>query len=366
MPKTILSILGTRPQFVKAAAFSRALKDDAGERLREIIIHTGQHFDATMSEVFLNQLSIPKPACQLAPKPDVGRAQRMAYMTHELEGLIRKYQPDMVVITGDTDSAAAGAQAARAEGIILAHIESGLRVYDFFMPEEINRVLADSMSDLLFVSSKTAADNLSKEKVQGRIVHSGDIMLDTLYNYLPHIPPVTPLLKLMKLRSQKYFILTLHRAELVENSEMFARAIGILNRLSSKKFPVLFPVHPRTAAALQELPEADRKNLHCIAPVPYLDMLSLLGHAEMILTDSGGLQKEAYWLKTPCITVRKNTEWVETLISGWNILCDPAEDEFEQQLQQAIARPKPGKHDTGLYGTGSAGKKIVQAILQYL
>lgn len=363
-PRRLLTVLGARPQFVKAAAFSHALQAAGG--WQEIIVHTGQHFDRVLSGIFLNQLEIPAPAYQIIPLPGADRLTRLAHMTRELVRVMGLAKPELVIVTGDTDSTAAGALAARSLGLPLAHIEAGLRIHDAAMPEETNRVLADHLADLLLAPCANAARQLQREKVRGKIVVTGDLMLDTLLRSRPKVPPADRLLRRFGLRPGAYSVLTLHRAEILNHPAHLQRTIHDLDRISRVRHRIMLPAHPHTAQLLAGIPRRERRNLRVISALPYFDMLSLMQTAHSVLTDSGGLQKEAFWLGVPCVTLRSGTEWIETVALGWNTLCDPRQPDFEARLARLLPKLRRPPRISPVYGRGNAGHRTVAAIREFL
>ena len=314
----IVTIVGARPQFIKCAPVSRALRTEH----EEILVHTGQHYDANMSDVFFTELAIPAPDYNLG----IGsgpQGEQTGRMLAEIEIVLQKEQPDMVLVYGDTNSTLAGALAAVKLHIPVAHVEAGLRSFDRSMPEEINRIVTDHVSDLLFCPTQTAVDNLAAEGITKGVHLTGDVMVDALlYNMEIAEQSSTVLEDLdldLDLVKGEYYIATVHRASNTDTEENLKSIITAFGEIG---LPIVFPAHPRTVKYLKEYGLYDHlpENIRLTAPLPYLDMLHLMRHAKMILTDSGGVQKEAYILKVPCVTLRENTEWVETLEDGWNVL----------------------------------------------
>ena len=345
----ILTVLGARPQFVKAAALSKAL---AQAGIPERIIHTGQHYDKNMSDVFFEQLGIPGISRNL----NIGSGNHGAQtgkMLEEIEHEILSL-PDLsaVLVYGDTNSTVAGALAASKLHIPVIHVEAGLRSYNKKMPEEINRVLTDHVSHLLFCSSEVGVKNLSFEGISENVYNVGDIMLDSVNSFLPFAKPPQDE-QIQCIVNGGFHLMTIHRPANTNDQDKLQR---IINGIARTDASVLWPVHPRNQASLASLDIPD--NLRTCEPMPYFEMLYCLNACNKVFTDSGGLQKEAYWLKTPCITIRPETEWVETLHSNWNQLCDPTE--------QAIFECSNNHPDSNswkpLYGDGSASTKIVNKI----
>jgi UDP-GlcNAc3NAcA epimerase len=310
----IVSIVGARPQFIKCAPLSRELR----KVHQEILIHTGQHYDHDMSDIFFEELNIPKPDYNLGIGSD-NHGEQTGKMLTEIEKVILKEKPDLMLVYGDTNSTLSGALAAVKLHIKVAHVESGLRSFDRSMPEEINRVLTDHISDFLFCPTQTAVDNLSKEGITQGVHLVGDVMLDALSYNLKVAKKKSKIVEELGLEKKEYLVTTVHRPN---NTDSIDNMRSIIEALGDSGTPVVFPVHPRTEKVLQEYGLLERmpENVRLIKPLGYLDMLMLMVNARKILTDSGGIQKEAYKLGVPCITLRENTEWIETLEGGWNVL----------------------------------------------
>ena len=345
----VVSVVGARPQFVKAAVVSRALR----EHHVEVLVHTGQHYDDNMSRVFFEQLALPAPERHL----DVGsgtHGRQTGLMLERLEAVLLEERPDAVLVYGDTNSTLAGALAAAKLHMPVAHVEAGLRSFNRRMPEEVNRLVADHLSEWLLCPTETARRNLEREGIpRGLVV--GDVMLDLLLECVRRLPPADSALAALGLTPGGYYLATVHRAE---NTDDEARLRAIVAGLLSLDRRTVFPVHPRTRGALERLgllPESRRGRVQLIEPLGYLDMLQLQRNAAAIVTDSGGVQKEAYFLGVPCTTVRDETEWVETLEDGWNVLvgADPG------KLAAAAARPRPGVAPRSHFGTGDAARRII-------
>ena len=340
----IVTIVGARPQFIKAAPVSRELR----KKHTEVLVHTGQHYDDNMSAVFFEELDIPAPAFNLGVGSGAHGVQT-AMMLTKIEEVLLAEKPDGVLIYGDTNSTLAGALAASKLRIKIAHVEAGLRSFNRTMPEEINRVTADHLSDLLFCPSQTAVDNLKREGITRGVHLVGDVMADALAYASERSKSRSCILQAMGLKEKGFLLATVHRAENTDNPE---RLRSIAAAFAKIKEPVVFPVHPRTRKRLEDL---GIKNLKCIDPVGYLDMVRLEQAARMILTDSGGIQKEAYWLGTSCITLREETEWVETVTTGWNVLVGA---DTERILEQVRSFAPPAARPT-LYGDGHAAARCV-------
>jgi UDP-GlcNAc3NAcA epimerase len=349
----VLTVVGARPQFVKAAVVSRALLGFSG--IKEEILHTGQHFDANMSDIFFDEMGIPAPQHRF----DIGggtHGQNTGRMIEAIEGVLIETRPDLVMVYGDTDSTLAAAIAASKLGIRIAHVEAGLRSFNRAMPEEINRVLTDHVSDLLFVPSQVAVRNLADEGVVGdkvRVV--GDVMYDAVKLFTGIARKRSSILAQLGLSAGEFVLVTLHRKENTDHKE---RLSSILSGLSSSQGAVVLPLHPRTRRRISEFGISLPSNLKIIDPVGYLDMLLLEANASLIATDSGGVQKEAYFNGVPCITMRDETEWTELLDIGANRLVGANADAIS-----AAIRSKPGMPEvTDIYGCGDASAKIAQIL----
>jgi UDP-GlcNAc3NAcA epimerase len=358
----ILTIVGARPQFVKAAVVSHAFEKD--HDIRETMVHTGQHFDANMSEVFFDELGIPEPDINL----DIHgghHGEMTGRMLQHLEPVLLEAEPDFVLVYGDTNSTLAGALAASKLHIPIAHVEAGLRSFNRRMPEEINRVLTDHMSDLLFAPSAAAVRNLATEGVSGRMVHLvGDVMYDAALRFREHAIAHSGILARCNPDGDPYVLCTLHRAENTDNVERL-RNIFIVLEMLAKEIRVVVPLHPRTHAVLKRT----GLNLHSsfglaiIDPVGYLDMVCLESSAALIATDSGGVQKEAFFHKVPCVTFRDETEWTELIDAGWNRLVTPRDTgRLYAAMRDAIGTVGM---DINLYGTGDAAANIVAALKKH-
>jgi UDP-N-acetylglucosamine 2-epimerase len=345
--KTVLSVVGTRPQFVKVAPLSRRLRG----QFREVLVHTGQHYDRSLSDAFFAELGIPAPEVNLGVG-SLGHAEQTARMTDGIEAAIRRERPDVVVIVGDTNSTLAGALAAQAAGTPLAHVEAGLRCGDRGMPEEVNRIAADHLSDLRLCPTRGAVANLEAEGIDG--VFTGDVMLETCLAARERADGRRA--ARLGVEPGGYYLATIHRAE---NTEHSSRLLEILRALGRLDRPVVFPIHPRTATAMEwggvVLPE----NVRATEPLSHRETMGLLADAAKVLTDSGGLQKEAYFLGVPCVTIRDSTEWTETVEAGWNRLAVT-----EEEIVAAATAPPPegAGPDTSLFGDADAATRIVDEI----
>lgn len=347
------SIVGARPQFVKVAVVSRALR----QLHSEVIIHTGQHYDYNMSAQFFEELDIPIPDYDL----EIGSGPHGAQTGHMLaaiEQVLLKERFDAVIVYGDTNSTLAGALAAAKLHIPVAHVEAGLRNFDQAMPEEINRVLSDHLSCRLYCPTKTARRNLNKEGITQGVELVGDVMYDLLLQVQPGLAQRTErLLRSFHLAPQAYALVTVHRAANADNREAMRGIADGLNRL---KMPVIFPVHPRTRARLEHYHITWENHIQLIEPIGYLDMMALGRTAYRILTDSGGLQKEAFLLGVPCVTLREETEWVETVEAGWNVL---AGTQWEE-IVKAVGRPAPELPISNPFGEGDAAQRIARSLTE--
>ena len=350
---TILTVVGARPQFIKAAAVSRALRA-AG--LREFLVHTGQHYDANMSQVFFDELGIPQPDLNLG----VGsgpHGRQTGEMLIRLEEVMQAQRPDWVLVYGDTNSTLAAALAAVKLHIPVAHVEAGLRSFNRRMPEEHNRVLTDHCADLLFCPTQTAVDHLHREGVREGVLLVGDVMYDAVQAFAERARQRSRILHRLNLTPGSYLLATVHRPA---NTEDPARLRAILDAFADLDLPVIFPVHPRTRRKLAELGWEEAafaaQGVRMIEPVGYLDMLMLEQHARRILTDSGGIQKEAYFFAVPCITLRDETEWVETVEAGWNVIVGADGEKIRRYGRWFSPEGTPPP----IFGDGRAAEKIAR------
>ena len=347
----IVSVVGARPQFVKAAALSRTLR----ARHDEVLVHTGQHYDYTMSGVFFDGLHLPTPDVNLGVGSGPHGTQT-ARMLERIEAVLTEHRPDWLLVYGDTNSTVAGALAAAKMSTPIAHVEAGLRSFDRAMPEGINRVVTDHLSNLLLCPSETAAGNLAAEGITRNVHVVGDVMLYVLRAVQGTAMARAPqLLSTLGVSEEAYLVLTVHRSA---NTDGAAPLEAIFTALAELDEPVIFPVHPRTRRIMADLTCPPPSNVYPIDPLSYVDMLALVGRARLVLTDSGGLQKEAYWLGVPCLTLRDETEWVETMKAGWNTLvgADPARilDAVRTVTAPAVRPP--------LYGDGRAAARCVDLL----
>jgi UDP-GlcNAc3NAcA epimerase len=357
MMKKVLSVLGARPQFIKAAAVSRAINKADG--INEKIIHTGQHFDVNMSDVFFKEMNIPKPDYML----NINSLSHGAMTGRMLEGIekaIIKEEPDIVMVYGDTNSTISGALAAKKLHVKVAHVEAGLRSYNIKMPEEVNRILTDRISDILFCPTDTAISNLKKEGFDSfdiKIVKNGDVMRDTALYYSQQSFQRSNIIQELKI--DDFILCTLHRAENTDSLQRMESIVNALNNIA-KNIRIVLPLHPRTKKVLEKLGLSLDVNI--IDPVGYFDMIELIKKSKLVVTDSGGLQKEAFFFSRNCVTLRDETEWKELLDYGYNVLAGSSKDSIEQNINQMLNKKSDFSLD--LYGTGSASDIITEELLK--
>jgi UDP-N-acetylglucosamine 2-epimerase len=361
----LVTVIGARPQFIKAAMVSRATRrfseGASSGQLQEILVHTGQHYDDTMSKIFFEEMAIPVPRYNLEVGSDT-HARQTANILMRLEKVLVNERPDMVLLYGDTNSTIAGSLAASKLNIPVAHVEAGLRSYNREMPEEINRILTDRVSSLLFCPTSTSVSILQQEGITEGVHLTGDVMFDASLYYASLAETRSDILTRLQISQQQYYLATVHRPA---NADVADHMRCILRALSQLPYPVVFPVHPRTRkmadAIFQEGTVAhDPSQLLCIDPVGYFDMLILEKYARLILTDSGGVQKEAYFFRVPCVTLRSETEWVETVELGWNQLCRIEECAIIEKAQNAAV----GEWEP-VFGDGTASDKIVDILQNF-
>ena len=370
----VLSIVGARPQFVKAAMVVEAVRAHnrqaaSGRRLRHTLVHTGQHYDRNLSDVFFKQMPLPKSKYNLGVGSGT-HGEQTGKLLVGIEGVLLKERPDVVAVYGDTNSTLAGALAAAKMGIKVAHVEAGLRSFNRAMPEEINRVVTDHLSDLLFCPTATAVQQLGNEGVTQGVHLSGDVMLDAVLAFRPIASKRSQILGQLNVEANRYILFTVHRAE---NTDSETNLGKILELLANIQHPIIFPIHPRTRnriaelSSLKALAAAVAKSPHVfiIDPVSYLDMLALESHARVVMTDSGGVQKEAYFVGVPCLTLRNETEWSETLEGGWNRLVDAGSSETLSLLDslwnkngQCPSQPR----NLDSFGAGHAAEVLVRQL----
>jgi UDP-GlcNAc3NAcA epimerase len=352
----VLTVVGARPQFIKAFAVSKELRAMPG--VKEVLVHTGQHYDVEMSQVFFDELGIPAPDYNL----EVGSSThgfQTAEMLAKLESIMTYESPDVVLVYGDTNSTLSGALAAAKMNVPLAHVEAGLRSFNRRMPEEINRIVADHLAELHFCPSETAVGNLGIEGISAGVVMVGDVMLDTARHFSERQSPAAAA-AMHGLEPGEYVLATVHRAG---NTDDPARLRAILVGLAASELPVLFPVHPRTRAAAEReglVEYLSSASLKAVSPLPYTEMMALLRGASALATDSGGMQKEAYFFSVPCLTLRDETEWQETVSLGWNRLV-PADADA---IKEALAAPPRGDAHPDLYGDGYAGRRVAETLVE--
>jgi UDP-GlcNAc3NAcA epimerase len=347
-----LSLVGNRPQFIKSAPLSLALRN----RADEIVLHTGQHYDRELSEIFFEELELDPPNYRLETGSG-SHAEQTARMLPGIEKAILAEEPDWVVVFGDTNSTLAGALAAAKLQVPVAHVEAGLRSFDRTMPEELNRVLVDAMASLLLAPTDLAVENLRAEGITEGVHVVGDVMMDANLRLAPLARARSSMLRETGVEAGRYLVLTLHRAANTEPGPL-ANVVGALAELGE---PVVFPAHPRTTAALARAGLELPPKVRLLPPAGYLDFAALASQARVILTDSGGLQKEAYWYEVPCVTLRDTTEWVETVETDWNRLVgtDPA------RIVEAVRGAAPGPEHPPLYGDGQAAERIADLLCSF-
>jgi UDP-N-acetylglucosamine 2-epimerase len=353
--QVVLSVVGNRPQYIKAAIVSRAVRAVA----REVLLDTGQHYDRELAGVFFDELALPRPDIELGVGSD-SHARQTAAMLTGIAAAIEQVRPRVVLVYGDTNSTLAGALAAAKLNVPIAHVEAGLRSFDRRMPEEVNRVLADHLSSLLFCPTDTAVENLRREGIVAGVVQTGDVMFDLA------MATLTPereqaILTAFDVRPGAYVLATAHRPATTDEP---AALKAVLDALGASPERVVFPAHPRTTASIARhgLSGAVADNVRMTPPVGYLESLTLAKNARVVATDSGGLQKEAYFFAVPCVTMRDTSEWVETLESGWNVLVGTD----REALTAALADPPRGATHPVFYGAGDAGARVAAALGAFL
>lgn len=353
----IITVIGARPQFIKAAALSREFAKH--EHIEEIIVHTGQHFDANMSEVFFEEMEIPKPSYNLEIN-SLSHGAMTGRMIEGIEEILLKEKPDLLLVYGDTNSTIAGALAAKKLHIKVAHVEAGLRSFNMEMPEEINRILTDRISDYLFCPTDSAVNNLKKEgydSLDATIVRTGDVMQDAALFYAQKSEEKSTIISQLGL--QKFALATLHRAENTDSKERLSQLVEGLNEIHETICPVVLPLHPRTKAKLAA--HGLELKVKLIDPVGYFDMIELLKNCALVMTDSGGLQKEAFFFKKNCVTMRDQTEWVELIENKVNLLVGADKHKLINATKNMLS--KNSNFDIDLYGNGKACGQIVKAML---
>ncbi|RJQ27857.1 MAG: UDP-N-acetylglucosamine 2-epimerase (non-hydrolyzing) [Peptococcaceae bacterium] len=353
----IVTVAGARPQFIKMAPVSRELR----RYFSEVIVHTGQHYDYEMDRIFFDQLEIPAPDYHLSVGSG-SHGHQTGEMLKRIEDVLLEEKPDLVLTYGDTNSTLAGALAASKLNIKTAHVEAGMRSFDRSMPEEVNRVLTDHCSDLFFCSTETAVENLRREGIINGVYLTGDVMVDSLLHNRENAGSKSTILKALGLKEKGYLVATIHRAG---NTDSKDNLVSIVKSFSELEEMVVFPVHPRTEKYLKKygLDKRVKASVKLIKPLGYLDFLVLMSNAKKIITDSGGVQKEAYILKVPCITLRENTEWIETVEDGWNVLVGADTEKIVRMVKEFDPSPKNHRER---YGSGNAGRRIADTIKEEL
>jgi UDP-GlcNAc3NAcA epimerase len=357
--KKIVTVVGARPQFIKAATVSRALRE-AG--VTETIVHTGQHFDANMSDIFFKEMQIPRPDYNL----EINSLHHGAMTGRMLEGIekvLMKERPDCLLVYGDTNSTLAGALAAKKLNIKVAHVEAGLRSFNLSMPEEINRILTDRISDILFCPTANAVKNLQEEGFKSygcQILQVGDVMYDAALFYEKLSDRHSSVIDDLKIRNEKYILCTIHRQENTDNTISLTSIVDALNILNNE-IKIIFPIHPRTRKIIKA--HGIKTLFHSIDPVGYFDMIQLIRNSQLVMTDSGGLQKEAYFYGKYCITIRDQTEWTELVDNGYNFLTG-ADKEKIISVCTKLLKQKPADFSHKLYGDGKASLKIADDLKQ--
>jgi UDP-GlcNAc3NAcA epimerase len=361
---TVVTVLGARPQFIKAAVLTRALAVQGG--FRELLLHTGQHYDERMSDVFFEELQLPAPTWHLGIGSGA-HGQQTGRMLEAIERVLVESRPDWVLVYGDTNSTLAGALAAAKLHIPVAHVEAGLRSFNRRMPEEVNRILTDHLATLLLAPTDTAMAHLAHEGIPADRCHLvGDVMYDSVLHLGPRAGEASEILARAGLKAERYVLATIHRAE---NTDSITQLMTILTGLAdaSSDVPVVLPLHPRTRAMLAEAGQLANvgTRLRLIDPVGYLDMLALERGALLVVTDSGGVQKEAFFQRVPCLTLRQETEWTELVDAGWNRLVPPVSaDAIASAMRAALSQPRPPEPTQALYGGGSAGTAIAALLAE--
>lgn len=346
----IITVIGARPQFIKAAAVSNIIRKEH----EEILIHTGQHYDENMSKIFFEELGIPKPDYNLAVGSG-GHGDQTGKMLIELEKIYLKEKPDLVLVYGDTNSTLAGALCASKLLIPVAHVEAGLRSFNMTMPEEQNRILTDHLSRLLFIPTETACKNLSNEGIKKGVYNVGDVMFDAVLHFKKMAETKQSILESIGVEHDKYILTTIHRAE---NTNDINRLKNIIEALNECGKNVVLPLHPRTKKYMDSYGLKFNNNIKLIEPVGYLEMITLEMHAQKIVTDSGGVQKEAFFMKKPCITMRDETEWIETVENGWNVIVGTD----KEKILNNIVNFEPKEAQKEIFGDGKAAEKILSLI----
>ena len=358
----ICTIIGARPQFIKAAAVSAKIAEmQSMENITEVIIHTGQHYDPVMSKIFFEELKIPKEEYNLEVGSGLHGVQT-GKMLEGIEKILLEESPEWVLIYGDTNSTLAGALAAVKLHIRVAHVESGMRSFNRRMPEEINRVISDNISTLNLCSTHTAVTNLENEGMGDSSCLTGDVMYDCALNFEAIAEKYCDPIQKFGLVEGEYVLMTCHRAENTNDESRLSQIVEAVNLIAGNS-TVLYPIHPRTAGFLEEYGLSFSDKVQVVPPVGYLDMLILEKNAKIILTDSGGIQKEAFFYDVPCVTMRDETEWIETVDLGWNIITGASKEKIIDAIAKFATPPAPVSEKP--YGDGNASEKIVRTMLDY-
>jgi UDP-N-acetylglucosamine 2-epimerase len=359
----VTTIVGARPQFVKAATVSRAIAthniNSTKPVIEETIIHTGQHYDEGMSSIFFRELNIPVPAYNLG----IGSGShglQTGKMLMAIEEILIKNRPDLVLVYGDTNSTLAGALAAAKLKLSVAHIEAGLRSFIQWMPEEINRVLTDKISRFLLCPSHTAVYNLQNEGITTGVSYVGDVMYDALKYVLSGAVQNSGIIERLGLKEKNYLLVTVHRAENTDDPYRLKNIMAALDQIDET---IIMPVHPRTKKQLNKVSYTPKSHIILTEPYGYIDMISLAKSARMLLTDSGGMQKEAYWLKVPCMTLRFETEWMETVEAGWNVLAGSNTERILEVYTNFSLRGNVPKYHPNIYGDGNAAANCIRELV---
>jgi len=359
----IVSVVGARPQFIKSATVSRAIvennQQDTQDYIHEVIIHTGQHYDDNMSGIFFDELGISAPAYNLGVGSGL-HGKQTGQMLRKIEEILIDENPDWVLVYGDTNSTLAGALAAVKLHIPVAHVESGLRSFNRKMPEEINRILTDHISEILFCPNETAVKNLANEGNTNGVYQVGDVNFDSILFFSAKTEAIqNSLFKKLSIRPKSFYLASVHRAENTDDKSRLTNILQALDEIGSSDFSVILPLHPRTAGYIKKYRLSNFQGIKFVPPVSYLEMIALEKNSKTILTDSGGIQKEAFWLKVPCVTLRDETEWIETVELGWNILAGAD----KQRIVNVINNPqKRVSNADWIYGDGNAAKNIVKTL----
>lgn len=352
----IVTIVGARPQFIKAAAISREIRDNRQGRIEEILVHTGQHYDGNMSQVFFDELGIPAPKHNLSIAGGSHGAMT-GRMLEAIEEILLQEKPDWVLIYGDTNSTLAGALAAAKLHIPVAHVEAGLRSFNMRMPEEVNRILSDRVSTLLLCPTDTAVQNLADEGITAGVNNVGDVMFDVALYYGEKARQTNTIMQKLGLKEKSFILATCHRAENTDDPARLSAILSALGDISATQTVVL-PLHPRTRKLVEANLESLLRNVCIVEPLAFLDMVALEQSASAILTDSGGVQKEAFFYQVPCITLRDETEWVETVDSGWNQLVGAN----RERILEAVATLSLPSSTPSLFGRGDAAKRALDCL----